>query len=101
MNAPAAVAVAAAFGTILEGGFYAGRIRMPDGEYAVIAALKTGAIVKVGNVRHVIMAGLLGLVCDECGASDTYHLGSGLEADRFIASWDALLKRHEHGRGAA
>lgn len=41
MNHPAAVAsLALAFGTILEGGFYAGRIRQADGEYALIVAPK-------------------------------------------------------------
>lgn len=38
MNAPAGITIATAFGTILEGGFYAGRIRLADGEYAVIVA---------------------------------------------------------------
>lgn len=36
MNAPAGLSIAAAFGTLLEGGFYAGRI----GEYAIIVAPK-------------------------------------------------------------
>lgn len=40
MNAPAGLTIATAFGTILEGGFYAGRIRQADGEYAVIVAPK-------------------------------------------------------------
>lgn len=41
MNAPAAgLAIVSAFGTILEGGFYAGRIRLADGEYAIIVAPK-------------------------------------------------------------
>lgn len=40
MNAPAGLSLTTAFGTLLEGGFYAGRIRLPDGEYAVIVAPK-------------------------------------------------------------
>jgi hypothetical protein len=40
MNAPAGIAIATAFGTILEGGFYAGRVRLTDGEYAIIVAPK-------------------------------------------------------------
>lgn len=41
MNAPATgLAIASAFGTILEGGFYAGRIRLADGEYAIIVSPK-------------------------------------------------------------
>jgi hypothetical protein len=38
MNAPAIQIASIAFGTPLEGGFYAGRIRLPDGEYAVIVS---------------------------------------------------------------
>lgn len=42
MNAPAAISIATAFGSIIEGGFYAGRIRQADGEYAIIVAPKAG-----------------------------------------------------------
>jgi hypothetical protein len=38
MNAPASLPTA--FGSPLEGGFYTGRIRLPDGDYAVIVAPK-------------------------------------------------------------
>jgi len=38
MNAPASLPLA--FGTLFEGGYYAGRIRLSDGEYAIVVAPK-------------------------------------------------------------
>ena len=66
----------------------------------LVRALLTGAIVRVGNVRHALNSVALLAECVVCGARTNYKLDA-LGMSSFVDEWPALLRRHEHGKGAA